>query len=141
MSEPQRRKSGLSRRSPIAPAEQPTETSTPSAQPTSDGPRRSALASTDPYAPTPTPAPESPADVNLNAKVKLGFYGTEAEAGRIRAAWQHTLTTEDGARSINELNHRAVMDLVEALERKYNGGQQWPYVPPGAIRTGRPVGG
>ena len=85
MTPPERRKSGLTTRSPIAPPAPVTEP-TPEA------------------APTPAPveaAPGAPAAGPAAKRPKMGFFAaSEEEAGRIRAAWQHTLTTGDGHNSL-----------------------------------------
>jgi len=96
-------------------------------------------------APTPPviePAPVASAAGPAGKRPKMGFFAaSEEEAGRIRAAWQHTLTTGDGHNSLAQFERFAVMKLVAELEAKHNGGEPWPYLPSGAIRTGRPVGG
>ncbi|MBD8729343.1 hypothetical protein [Frigoribacterium sp. CFBP 13707] len=122
MTAPQRRKSGLSARSPIAPATAPEVTPVP--------------------VPEPTPAPAAPPVKPSGKRPKMGFFAaSEDEAGRIRAAWRHTLATEDGHNSLAQFERFAVMKLVAELEAKHNGGEPWPYVAAGDIRTGRPPGG
>lgn len=122
MTAPQRRKSGLSARSPIAPATAPEVTPVPD--------------------PEPAPPPAAPPVKPSGKRPKMGFFAaSEDEAGRIRAAWRHTLATEDGHNSLAQFERFAVMKLVAELETKHNGGEPWTYVAAGDIRTGRPPGG
>lgn len=83
------------------------------------------------------PEPEPPKE----RKTKVGgFYAYPSELDRIRAAWFHTQTTEDGYSSISELIVRAVLGegpSVAELERKHNGGEPFDPVPPGRVKHAR----
>ena len=137
MTAPQRRKSGLSARSPIAPATVPDVTPVPDPEPASP-PAAAVMPTIEPAATTPAAPPAKPS----GKRPKMGFFdASEDEAGRIRAAWRHTLATEDGHNSLAQFERFAVMKLVAELEAKHNGGEPWPYVAAGDIRTGRPPGG
>lgn len=118
---PQRRKSALSSLSPVAPPSEET-TSTP------------------PPAPV---APSSPAVVDVEAEKKKwpkkeSFYRPPELAVRMRSAFLHTMTTEDGQASLSAFIASAVQEKVERLEEKYNEGQQWPAVQPNQIPKGPP---
>lgn len=119
--QPERRKSQLAGRSPLAP-------------------KTDALPSNEQDEGTGVATPQAPRG-SSTTRPKMGYFAdNEDEAGRIRAAWQHTLTTENGRRSLAQFQHDAVLAFVEMLEHRYNDGDPWPYLPSGTIRTGRPVG-
>lgn len=111
MSRPARRTSALSAQSPI--------TSTPAAAKTTE--------------PEPTPGPDRPdttepksrATNNKTAAKKttrVGPYVTPAEADRIRAAYQFGYLRE-GAGSFTDFLAQTIMEKVELLEQRHNGGQ------------------
>lgn len=121
---PERRKSALSNLSPVAPPSEET-TSTPA-----------------PTAPS-SPAVQAPAALDVEAEKKKwpkkeSFYRPPELAVRMRSAFLHTMTTEDGQASLSAFIASAVQEKVERLEEKYNEGQQWPAVQPHQIPKGPP---
>lgn len=119
---PQRRRSALASMSPVAPASEEQE-ATP--------------------APTPAPAPQgtaSASDEETKKKwpKKESFYRSPELAMRMRSAFLHTMTTEDGQASLSAFIASAVQEKVERLEAKHNDGQPWPAVEPNQIPKGPP---
>lgn len=57
----------------------------------------------------------------------------------MRGAILNTMTTE-GARSLSQFIHHAVMVEVERLEAKYNNGEPFPRVGARELPQGRPMG-
>lgn len=93
-------------------------------------------------APAPAPAPVEPAKAARAAKVtpkKTSFYQLEEDADRMRAAYLNTqmLTRY---RSLSEFINAAIDEKVSALEKTYNGGQEWPPLAAREIPQGKPLG-
>ncbi|MBA8965072.1 hypothetical protein JOJ86_007438 [Rhodococcus percolatus] len=65
-------------------------------------------------------------------RVKMGFY--TGESGRIRAAYLHT-RGQERAETFGEFMENAVLEKIERLEGQYNGGEQWPSVDAGTIKS------
>lgn len=118
---PERRKSALSKLSPVAP---PPESVTPNP------------------APTPSPAPAPASTEGEQEKTawpkKESYYPSPGLAERMRSAHLNTMMTEDGQRSLSAFTSAAVMERVERLEAKYNDGKPWPPVGKDQIPKGPP---
>ncbi len=121
---PAPRKSSLAGSSPVAPPAQPAAAPAPSA--------------VDP-APAQPVAPSSTAKAKPKYPPKVSFYQDPEDTARVRGAILHTMTTE-GARTLSQFIHQAVMAEVERLEAKYNGGQPFPAVGARELPQGRPMG-
>lgn len=70
---------------------------------------------------------------------KVSFYQDAADTARIRGAILHTQVSE-GSRSLSQFIDQAVMEKVEALEAKYNGGEPFPAIGARELPQGRPMG-
>lgn len=116
-------------------------------------PRRSSLSTRHPAAPAAPQetAPEAPAqqgaegDSAGRAKArrtrhKVSFYQDPEDTARMRGAILHTMPHE-GARTLSEFIHRAVMAEVQRLESVYNDGNPFPPLDAGELPQGRPMGG
>lgn len=119
---PERRKSALLNMSPVAPP--PSEEATSAPAPSA-------------------PAVQAPAVADTEAEKKKwpkkeSFYRPPELAVRMRSAYLHTTTTEDGQSSLSAFIASAVQEKVEHLEAKYNEGQPWPAVKPHQIPKGPP---
>lgn len=66
-----------------------------------------------------------------------GYYAYPSDLARIKAAWFHTQTTEDGYPSISEMTVQVLLAEAERLEKAHNGGQPFPDVPAGKVRHSR----
>jgi len=66
-----------------------------------------------------------------------GWYGYPSNLARIRAAWFHTQTSEDGWPSLSEMTEQLLLREAERLEREHNGGERFPDVPAGQVRHSR----
>ncbi|NYI72717.1 hypothetical protein GGQ54_003331 [Naumannella cuiyingiana] len=105
-------------------------------------PKRSRLAGNSPVAPAPAEAPAeqpAPAAPAKKSRPKVSFYQDPDDTARVRAAILHTMTTE-GSRGLSQFIHDAVMEKVEQLEARYNGGEPFPPVGPRELPQGRPMG-
>lgn len=68
---------------------------------------------------------------------QLHFFVKPENAARYRAAFLATQTIDvEEASSFTDFLERAILRETRRLERKYNGGKQWPPVRPGVLRTG-----
>lgn len=72
-------------------------------------------------------------------KVKMSFYQTSAEAGRMRAAYIATRAKEQH-RSLSAFIEHAVGAELKRLEDLYNDGSPWPSLEAGEIPKGAPLG-
>lgn len=80
------------------------------------------------------PEPESAQE----RKEKVGgWYGYPSNLARIRAAWFHTQTAEDGWSSISEMTEQLLLREAQRLEEAHNGGEPFPDVPAGKVRHSR----
>ena len=133
MSRPTPRRSSLAGANPVAPppAEPATDTS---ASPQQDAQDASAQASGEPV------RARNPAKARTTKyPPKVSFYQDPEDTDRVRGAILHTMPYE-GARSLSQFIHRAVMAEVERLEKKYNGGRPFPPVGARELPQGRPMG-
>ncbi len=109
---------------------------------------KSELAATSPVtaepsaAPPPSPAPPSPtlptasprpAAGKVN-KARVGPYLTEDQADRLRACYVHGWLA-DHQGSFSDMLEAFLFDGVQAVERDKNGGQPWPPLGAGAIKS------
>jgi hypothetical protein len=69
----------------------------------------------------------------------VSFYQDAADTARVRGAILHTQAAE-GSRSLSQFINDAVMEKVEALEAKYNGGDPFPAIGARELPQGRPMG-
>lgn len=93
-------------------------------------------------APVPAPAPVELAKAARPAKVtpkKTSFYQLEEDADRMRAAYLNT-QLHTRYRSLSEFINAAIDEKVSALEKTYNGGQEWPPLAAREIPQGKPLG-
>lgn len=91
--------------------------------------------------PQPAAAPRStPTKKATKYPPKVSFYQAREDTDRVRGAILHTMASEEGARSLSQFIHQAVMEKVEALEAKYNGGRPFPPVGARELPQGRPMG-
>lgn len=91
--------------------------------------------------PVATPA-AAPAKDNRAAKAapkKTSFYQLEEDADRMRAAYMNT-QMHTRYRSLSEFINMAIDEKVSALEKTYNGGQEWPPLAAREIPQGKPLG-
>ena len=65
-------------------------------------------------------------------KEKGSFYSHHL--GRIRAAYANTRGREEPG-TLGDFQERFILAGVEALERKYNGGEPWPDVTAGEVKS------
>ncbi|MGW9114504.1 ParB family protein [Microbacterium sp. NPDC055683] len=70
---------------------------------------------------------------------KVSFYQDRADTDRVRGAILHTMATER-YRNLSQFINEAVMEKVERLEKKYNGGNPFPPVTARELPQGRPMG-
>ncbi|MCB5291492.1 ParB family protein [Arthrobacter sp. SO3] len=90
----------------------------------------------------PAPATPSPAKTARPAKAtpkKTSFYQMEEDADRMRAAYLNT-QMHTRYRSLSEFINAAIDEKVSALEKDYNGGQEWPPLAAREIPQGKPLG-
>lgn len=66
-----------------------------------------------------------------------GWYGYPSNLARIRAAWFHTQTEEDGWPSLSEMTEQLLLREAQRLEEVHNGGEPFPAVPAGKVRHSR----
>lgn len=126
---PERKRSTLSGRNPIAPApEAPQE---PAAAAPAAAPARPAESVTEPQAAAPKKRSKYPP--------KVSFYQEQEDTDRIRGAIMHTIPYE-GVRSLSQFLSGAAMKEVERLERQYNDGKPFPPVGARELPQGRPMG-
>lgn len=127
---PERKRSTLSGRNPIAPApEAPQEPA--AAAPAPAAPARPAESVTEPQAAAPKKRSKYPP--------KVSFYQEQEDTDRIRGAIMHTIPYE-GVRSLSQFLSGAAMKEVERLERQYNDGKPFPPVGARELPQGRPMG-
>jgi hypothetical protein len=84
----------------------------------------------------------APAKDNRAAKAapkKTSFYQLEEDADRMRAAYMNT-QMHTRYRSLSEFINMAIDEKVSALEKTYNGGQEWPPLAAREIPQGKPLG-
>lgn len=129
-----------------------------SAKSSRPAPRRSSLAGSNPVTPPPAqdaieapptaeqsekrparPAEPKPAKRKTKYPPKVSFYQNREDTDRVRGAILNTMASE-GARSLSQFIHQAVMAEVERLEVKYNGGRPFPPVGARELPQGRPMG-
>lgn len=68
---------------------------------------------------------------------QLHFFVKPENAARYRAAFLATQHLEgEEVQSLTDFLERAVLRETRRLERKHNGGRQWPPVRAGVLRTG-----
>lgn len=127
---PERKRSTLSGRNPIAPAaETPQEPA--AAAPAPAAPATPAESVTEPQAAAPKKRSKYPP--------KVSFYQEQEDTDRIRGAIMHTIPYE-GVRSLSQFLSGAAMKEVERLERQYNDGKPFPPVGARQLPQGRPMG-
>lgn len=94
-------------------------------------------------APKAATAPQSAAEsVKRTAKEKpkkLTIYQEPEDTDRMRGAMVGTIQHE-GFKTLSKFVQEAIMEKVERLEQRYNGGEPFPAVGPGVIPAGRPMG-
>jgi hypothetical protein len=129
MSRPAPRKSSLTG-SPVAPA-------VTAAPPTA--PIEAAAPSVEPSPADATPSVSETAPKSGTKYPKVGFYQDPDRTARMRGAFRHT-SLETGIPSLSKFIDEAVMEKVEELEAKYNGGKPFPRVGAREISQGRPLG-
>ncbi len=127
---PERKRSTLSGRNPIAPAAE-TPQEPPAAAPAPAAPATPAEGVTEPQAAAPKKRSKYPP--------KVSFYQEQEDTDRIRGAIMHTIPYE-GVRSLSQFLSGAAMKEVERLERQYNGGKPFPPVGARELPQGRPMG-
>jgi hypothetical protein len=88
-------------------------------------------------APATAPAKDKPAA--KAAPKKTSFYQLEEDADRMRAAYMNT-QMHTRYRSLSEFINMAIDEKVSALEKTYNGGQEWPPLAAREIPQGKPLG-
>lgn len=147
MAQRERRKSGLGELSPAQPLASTEVASTAVAAPAISAP-----AAVPVTAPTVAPAREVAAPAvgeqqaapSENGRVKkpktpkTSFYQDPDDGMRMRGAFLATKYVE-GHDNLSEFINEAVMEKVQALEEKHNGGQPFRPMPPGGIGLGKPV--
>lgn len=87
--------------------------------------------------PAAAPARDKPAA--KAAPKKTSFYQLEEDADRMRAAYMNT-QLHTRYRSLSEFINMAIDEKVSALEKTYNGGQEWPPLAAREIPQGKPLG-
>ncbi|KSU51570.1 ParB family protein [Microbacterium enclense] len=136
MTRPARRPSALASSSPFdQPATADARQEAAAAAPAPVVPPQSSQAPT-----APQRAAEKPEQRAAKAKPKkLTIYQDEDDSARMRGAMVATIPHE-GFTTLSKFAQEAIMEKVERLEQKYNGGQPFPAVGPGVIPVGRPMG-
>lgn len=127
---PERKRSTLSGRNPIAPAAE-TPQEPPAAAPAPAAPATPAESVTEPQAAAPKKRSKYPP--------KVSFYQEQEDTDRIRGAIMYTIPYE-GVRSLSQFLSGAAMKEVERLERQYNDGKPFPPVGARELPQGRPMG-
>lgn len=127
---PERKRSTLSGRNPIAPAAE-TPQEPPAVAPAPATPATPAESTTEPQAAAPRKRSKYPP--------KVSFYQEQDDTDRIRGAIMHTIPYE-GVRSLSQFLSGAAMKEVERLERQYNDGKPFPPVGARELPQGRPMG-
>lgn len=90
-------------------------------------------------APAAVPAPTKAARPAKAAAKKTSFYQLEEDADRMRAAYLNT-QMYTRYRSLSEFINAAIDEKVDALEKTYNGGEEWPPLAAREIPQGKPLG-
>lgn len=90
-------------------------------------------------APAAVPAPTKAARPAKAAVKKTSFYQLEEDADRMRAAYLNT-QMHTRYRSLSEFINAAIDEKVGALEKTYNGGEEWPPLAAREIPQGKPLG-
>lgn len=127
---PERKRSTLSGRNPIAPAAE-TPQEAPAAAPAPVALVTPADSVTEPQAAAPKKRTKYPP--------KVSFYQDRDKTDRIRGAILYTIPYE-GVRSLSQFLDGAAMKEVERLEAKYNNGKPFPPVGTRELPQGRPMG-
>ncbi|PYC99865.1 hypothetical protein B4U78_013960 [Microbacterium esteraromaticum] len=127
---PERKRSTLSGRNPIAPAAE-TPQEPPAAAPAPAAPATPTESVTEPQA--------AAAKKRSKYPPKVSFYQEQEDTDRIRGAIMHTIPYE-GVRSLSQFLSGAAMKEVERLERQYNDGKPFPPVGARELPQGRPMG-
>ena len=127
---PERKRSTLSGRNPIAPAAE-TPQEPPAAAPAPAAPVAPVESVTEPQVAAPKKRSKYPP--------KVSFYQEQEDTDRIRGAIMHTIPYE-GVRSLSQFLSGAAMKEVERLERQYNDGKPFPPVGARELPQGRPMG-
>lgn len=127
---PERKRSTLSGRNPIAPAPEARQEPV-AAAPAPAAPATPAESVTEPQAAAPKKRSKYPP--------KVSFYQEQEDTDRIRGAIMHTIPYE-GVRSLSQFLSGAAMKEVERLERQYNDGKPFPPVGARELPQGRPMG-
>ncbi|MBO3662710.1 ParB family protein [Microbacterium stercoris] len=139
MSRPAPRRSSLAGSSPVT----PPQAKQASTQPVDDEPVDAAPVVEPVAAPTSRPRSSSTSTTKAGTKKayppKVSFYQDREDTDRVRGAILHTMATE-GYRGLSQFIHLAVMEKVEQLEKKYNGGKPFPAVSARELPQGRPMG-
>lgn len=68
----------------------------------------------------------------------MTYYVSEEDAGRIRAAF-YAGRDEHRWRTLTDMQHAAVMQQVEEIENRHNGGHPFEPLPAGSGPIGRPL--
>ena len=88
---------------------------------------------------TPVTAPAKDNRAAKAAPKKTSFYQLEEDADRMRAAYMNT-QMHTRYRSLSEFINAAIDEKVGALEKTYNGGEEWPPLAAREIPQGKPLG-
>src|SRR3954454_5153590 len=84
-------------------------------------------------------AGRKPGKEGRHGKEKVGIWMDPEDVAQVRGTFLGT-QDETGHPSVGALMVAAVLNEVERLEKRYNGGEPYPPAPPGAVPTGRPKG-
>lgn len=84
-------------------------------------------------------AGRKPGNEGRHGKVKVAVWMDPEDAAQVRGTFLGT-QDETGHSSVGALMVAAVLNEVERLEKRYNGGEPYPPAPPGTVPTGRPKG-
>ncbi|GAA3511211.1 hypothetical protein GCM10022262_39220 [Georgenia daeguensis] len=92
--------------------------------------------------PQPAPASEAPPSQALDdkpaPKQKFTVQLDAADAERFRSAWAN-MPANVRPLSMSDMIAEPLMQRVREVEEEYNGGEPWPPLGPGRVRTGRPA--
>ena len=126
---PERRRSQLGSLSPVAPTSGRAEVEQPAPeQPAAEKP-----------ATTPAAPPKVAAAAKTGTRKKIGYYGTQDDDARIRAAFIAARNAGKRWRTLSDFQLDAVLAQVAEVEAELNGGRPFEGAPAHTLSPGRPM--
>jgi hypothetical protein len=91
-----------------------------------------------PEAAAPAPPAAAPKAQKKPAKTKVAYYQAEEDAARVRGGFQQ-VGHQEGYNTFSDFHAAVLMQEIERLEAKYNGGKPFEGAAPKSGRLGRPM--